>query len=133
MVDAVNRSVVLGIAVEDRVGILPRAVEAHVLHPIDLGESFPGLGRDHPHTGGDLAPAHVVDIAVLVQLHRHHVVACADEVFLDLLMGALDGGDDGDDGGDADDDAQHGEHGAHFVPPDALKGQANIFTHSVSS
>ena len=65
----------------------------------------------------------------MIQIDGDHVVARADKVFLDLLVGTLNGGNDGDDGRDADDNAQHGQHAPHLVSPDSLEGKPDIFYH----
>ena len=72
------------------------------------------------------APAEVHWVAVLIEADADRVRAGADEVLLDLLVRALDGGDDGDDRGDADDDAEHGEEAAELMRPDAAEGKKNI-------
>ena len=114
-------------------GILSAGVQGDPLHAGNVQKLLFGILGDDPHPVGDAVPAHVVGIAVLVQLHRHHVISGTDEVLLDLLVGALDGGDDGDDGSNADDDAQHGQNAAHFVAPNALEGQTNILDHFCAS
>ena len=106
---------------------LALVVQGHVLYAAQLAHLVAHLRCD---AGDALRQRHIAQlhlVAVLGQLHAHHVVARADEVLLDLLVGALDGGYDGDDGGDADDDAQHGQKRPQLMAPYALKGKVDIF------
>ena len=52
-----------------------------------------------------------------------------DQVLLDLLVGALNGGHDGDDRGDTDNNAQHRQKGTHFICPQTIKCQQDIFSN----
>ena len=111
----------------DAVAPLAAGVDGHPLHAGQLLHLRPGRFRNRLHTSGRGIIGKVIGIVVLIELHRYHIAAGADQVLLDLFIGALDGGHNGDDGGDADDDTQHGQEGAHFMAPDSLKRQSDIF------
>ena len=102
-------------------------VQGHIRHAAQLAHLAAHVLRDGADALGDVGVVQAYLIAVLGQLHADHVVAGADEVLLDLLVGALNGGYDGDDGRDTDDDAQHGQERPHLVAPHALKGEIDIF------
>ena len=61
---------------------------------------LPGLIRHHPDTVRNGIPAHVVGVAVLIQLDGNYIVTGTDQILLDLLVGSLNGRDDGNDSGD---------------------------------
>ena len=129
-IDAVDLTVELDVLVIQLIHISSGSIQGDFLHPVDGFQFLPGLFRNGTDTLGNGIPVHLIDIVILVELHCHHIVAGTDQIFLDLLIGALDGGHDGDDGGNADDDAQHGQHGAHLMAPDTLEGKTDIFFHS---
>ena len=126
-VDAVQTAAEGSIAHVHAVGPLPLVVQGHIRHAAQLAHLAAHVLRDGADALGNVGVVQAYLIAVLGQLHADHVVAGADEVLLDLLVGALNGGYDGDDGRDTDDDAQHGQERPHLVAPHALKGEIDIF------
>ena len=123
----------LGVLIIELIHIVPEGVQGYGFHTINCFQFLPGLFRNGSDTLGNRIPVHFVNILILMQLHGHHIVTGTDQVFLDLLVGTLNGGDDCDDGGNADDDAKHGQHASHLMAPDALEGQADILFHSLPS
>ena len=101
--------------------------EAGLLHAVQRKHLLLDGVVEGGHTLRGRGVAEVGGVVVLIELDRHRIGAGADQIVLDLLIGALNGGHNGDDGGDADDDAQHRQKGAHFVRPDAFQGKADIF------
>ena len=126
-VDAVQVAAEGVVAHIHAVGPLALVVQRHIRHAVQLAHFVAHLLGDDADALGQRHIAQLHLIAVLRQLDAHHIVACADQVLLDLLVGALNGGHDGDDGGNADDDAQHGQERPQLVAPNALKGEIDIF------
>ena len=126
-VDAVQVAAEGAVAHIHAVGPLALVVQGHIRHAAQLAHLVPHLGGNAGHALRQIHVAQLHLIAVLRQLHAHHVVARTDEVLLDLLVGALNGRHDGDDGGDTDDDAQHGQKRPQLMTPYALKGKIDIF------
>ena len=87
---------------------------------------MPRVLRDHGHALRQPVVLHLIVALVLLERDIDHIIARADQIFLDLLVCPDDGGNDRDDRSNTDDDAEHRQERAELMAPDSLKGQGYI-------
>ena len=98
VVNAVDRTAEGAVLIENRVvGRSALAEERHVGHAVELAHLALLGARDHLDTEGIVIIHHVIAHVILIELHRHNIVARSDQVLLDLFVGSLDGRDDRND------------------------------------
>ena len=110
----------LGVLIVYVVAVGTCAVKGCRFHIVQCGDVVPHCLGDDRHAVRRRLIGEVIGAVALVQLDADRVVSRTDQIVLDLLVCAFDGGNNGDDRRNADDDAQHGENGTHLMGQNAL-------------
>ena len=107
VVNAIHRAVKIGILIINGVAVISAVIEGHLLHTLEFLQSLAHTFFDGANAVWDSLISHVIDMVGLIQLHRHYIVARTNQVRLNLLIGAFNGGNNGNNRRNADDNAKH--------------------------